>query len=429
MKNKWNLYAAGNFYPLLLILAVSIVYFTAITNDFVLLWDDRWQVMADMTSAGFTPANLRTIFTQSLCGQYSPVNQLCYLAVYTLAGGYNASAFHLFCVVVHLANVLLIYFLFARLLSGSKRIKEEWIKPVAFVTALLFAVHPLNVEAVAWISASKIVVYAFFYVLALYMYVIYVESRKNGYLLLSLFFFLCSFGGKEQAVILPVCLFIIDWLMKRDWRDKRVWLEKLPFLFLACVMGCLTFYFAYGQVSLGGRNYALWQRLVFGSYSFTEYLSKWLMPFNLLYVYPFPSQIGEPVPYRFLFYPLLLTVIALSFRRLLAKWYIAFGLLFFTVNLVMTLHIIPMPRFTIVADRYIYLSSAGLSFIAGYLLCTVYFRYKAIGKYVLLLFALCCLGLGFYARERVKVWKNSDTLKSEIRELLEERNDFLYPDL
>lgn len=410
----------------LLILACLAVYYPAFGNDFIYLWDDQWQVLTETTENGFTLDNLREMFLEPFHGQYFPVNQLLYMIVFEMSGGdYSPFAFHLFCILLHILNTLLVYFLFKRMLGMSGRMDDSRIPVVSFITALLFAVHPLNVESVAWISASKILVYAFFYLAALYTYILYVDRGKIRYYLYSLFMLLLSFGGKEQAVILPVCLLVVDWLLRRNFKDVNLWIEKIPFFVLAFLLGLITIYCAHGGLSFGEEGgYPLWQRIIFGCYSFAEYLFKWLVPVRLLYLYPFPSLPGEAIPGWMLFYPMLLVVIALCFRRQLCAWPVAFGLMFFTVNLLMTLHVIPMPRFAIVADRYIYLSSAGLSFIFGYYLVDACNHWKKYKPWLIGLTAAYVLYLVVYANIRVRVWHDSETLKQEVRDLLDQRPDF-----
>lgn len=414
----------------LLILACLAVYYPAFGNDFIYLWDDQWQVLTETTENGFTLDNLRVMFLEPFHGQYFPVNQFLYTLVYELSGGdYSPFAFHLFCILLHVLNTLLVYFLFRRMLEASGRMDVSRIPAVSFITALLFAVHPLNVESVAWISASKILVYALFYLSALYTYIIYVEKRKIRYYLYSLFLMVLSFGGKEQAVILPVCILVVDWLLKRNFKDVELWIEKIPFFVLAFLLGLITIYCAHGGFTFGGEDgYPLWQRVIFGCYSFAEYLFKWLVPVKLLYLYPFPSLPGEALPTWMLSYPMLLVIIGVCFHRQLSAWPVAFGLLFFIVNIVMTLHIIPMPRFAIVADRYIYLSSAGMSFIFGYYLVEACIRWKRYKPWLIgLTIAYVCY-LTVYANIRTRVWHDSKTLKREVKDLLDQRNGIDWED-
>lgn len=415
---------SDTFLMLLFVGVVLLIYFPVLENDFILLWDDKWQVMTETTENGFTWNNIGEMFLSPFHNQYFPVNQFFYLFVYTLGGGYNAFAFHLFCVVLHLLNTLLIYQFFKQLLRQSRRIEDSWIVPVSFITAFLFAIHPLNVESVAWISASKILLYAFFYLLSLYSYLIYTEKRKIGYFIVSMFMLLCSFGSKEQAVILPLCLLMIDWMLGRNLKSPSVWIEKVPFFLLAFCMGCATMYFAHGKITFSEGDYALWQRIIFACYSYVEYLVKWILPVNLLYLYPFPSLPNEPIPDWMMVYPLLIVLVVYLLRKILVLWPVALGFLFFTINLIMTLHIIPMPRFAIVADRYIYLSSAGLAFILGYYLVAVYKQRQQYRIRFVVVFICYSLYIGIYANMRTHVWFDSETLKQEVRELIYQRNDY-----
>lgn len=411
-----------NYYILLLISGVILVYYPVFTHDFLYLWDDQWQVITETTEGGFTWFNIKKIFSQPLSSQYFPVNQFIYLIIYTLAGEYNASAFHVVCLASHLINTLLIFILFKRMLQISKRVESDWINPISFITAILFAIHPLNVESVAWISASKIVFYATFYLLAIYYYISYTEKRNRFFYFLSLVLFVLAFGAKEQAVILPVCLLVIDWILKRDLRKKTIWLEKIPFFLLAFLLGLVTIYITYGKVSLGDENYPLWQRLIFGCYSTIEYLFKWLFPLNLLYLYPFPSRPGEALPEWLLLYPLLITIIILTLQNAIKQWPITIGLCLFIVNLIMTLHIIPMPRSAIVADRYIYISSTGLSFIVGYYFVSGYFKWAKYRVTMLIIGFIYILGLSIYSNHRARAWSDSDTLKKEVNELIQNKD-------
>lgn len=410
-----------------LIVACLAVYYPSFTSDFIYQWDDQWQVLTETTESGFTAENLRVMFLEPFHNQYFPVNQLFYTLIYELSGGeYIPFSFHLFCVLLHIINTVLLYYLFKRMLGMSGRIDVSRIQPVAFITALLFAVHPLNVESVAWISASKILVYTVFFLLSIFTYLVYIQKGQIRYIFYSLLMLLCSFGGKEQAVILPVCLLVVDWLLQRNMKDVNLWIEKIPFFLLAFLLGLITIYCAHGGLSFGGGDgYPLWQRVIFGCYSFAEYLFKWAVPVKLLYLYPFPSLPGEALPSWMLFYPALLIIIFLSFRKQFLQWPVAFGLLFFTVNLVMTLHIIPMPRFAIVADRYIYLSSAGLSFILGYYLVDACIRWKKQKPLLIAVTTLYVFYLVVYANIRTRVWHDSDTLKQEVRDLIDHRNGFI----
>ena len=133
---------------LILIIAPLIAYLPTIWNDFLYYWDDQWQVTNKYTSGGFIWGNVSSIFSEFLEGQYSPVNQMMYLLIYTLFG-YDPAAFHIASLILHIFNTLFIFFIINKLLYLSKTSEKININIVAFVAALLFAVHPINVESTA----------------------------------------------------------------------------------------------------------------------------------------------------------------------------------------------------------------------------------------------------------------------------------------
>src|SRR5690606_3472069 len=120
--------------------------------------------------------------------------------------------------------------------------------------------------------------------------------------------FMFSFGAKEQAVVFPLVLLLIDWYLRRDLRNRRVILEKLPFFLLSIGFSVISMIaqqtgFSY---KLENEYYPLVDRIFLASYAFTEYLFKLLIPFKLSAWYKFPVVPGEAVPGRYYFYPILI---------------------------------------------------------------------------------------------------------------------------
>ena len=97
------------FYPIVLSVVTILIYYPILGNQILNGWDDSWQVVNNYTSNGFALKNLKEIFTNTLNGQYSPVNQLVYTLVYKV-DGYSPIFFHLLSLLLHLANVILVFF-------------------------------------------------------------------------------------------------------------------------------------------------------------------------------------------------------------------------------------------------------------------------------------------------------------------------------
>jgi hypothetical protein len=407
----------------LLVFSTLAACYPILGNEFLDYWDDQWQVFNQYTEGGINSYNIATIFIDYYHGQYSPVDELMYLLLYTI-DGYNPTLFHLASLLLHAANACLVCVLVRRLFSNIRYIKE-----VSVVSALFFALHPLNVESVAWMSASKVLVYAFFYLLAAICYLRYMKNGEKRYYILTFLLFALSFGGKEQAVIFPVFQLLMYLIKGHNLKDKGIWLRLAPFFLAAIAFGLISM-----QSQRGGRaifsllesGYPLLYRIIFGSYALTEYLVKFFAPLRLLYIYPYPIQVGELLPVFYLVYPLLLSLLLILFYRTIKRSKIVcFGLLFFVVNLLLVLHIIPMSRFIITADRYMYLPMIGLGFLVSYYWVRYIKRHNG-GKKTLAIAVLCgyLLFFGGYSNLRCRDWHDTGSIKKEMRDLLEQRKEY-----
>jgi hypothetical protein len=410
--SKTNLIVAS-----LLTIAILLVYYSVFSHQFQLKWDDHWVVTNFYTEGGFTTSNLYAIFTEYFHGQYSPINQLSFNILYALAGNnYDPVWFHAYSIIMHTLNVVLVYFFIKNLLTQSKSFEAQSILIISFCTAFIMSIHPFLVEAVAWMAASKILLYSFFYLLALNFYLKYLASGTVWYLVLIFLLFVLSFGSKEQAVTLPVCLLLIDYLLKRDIKSKLLWIEKVPFFILSLIFAYITLL---SQKSNGlglltpDKHYPFYQNVIFGSYSLVEYFTKCLIPVKLNFLYVFPNPIGYPVPARFWIYPFILLIAFVTLRDYWKNRWVLFAVFFFIIHLAVVLHIIPISRMAIVADRYAYIASIGVFFMISYYLDKVV-RSNKYRNAAILAFTVYVSYLGIYTNKHAKVWHDSDTLKKEV---------------
>jgi hypothetical protein len=302
----------------------------------------------------------------------------------------------------------------------SGRTNSQTAGLVAWLAALLFAIHPLNVESVAWISASKILLYSFFVLLALLSYLQYVHTGRIRNYVLSFVLFVFSCGSKEQAVVFPALLILLDWLLKRNLRSIEVWMEKLPFFLFSLFVGIYTLSQQNPAFVQQRAGYPLWQRLVFACYACVEYLIKLAVPIRLMYLYPYPMPPGELLPLRFFIYPIIAVIAAATVLFYRKQWLLVFGILFFLINIGLTLNVIPMSRYAVVADRYVYLPSIGVfMMMVWYSVKYVRTLPKKWRKWCLVPALAYVLCLGGYAHIRTYVWYDSKSLKKELKELLE----------
>lgn len=414
---------------ILIVIPIS-VFSPTFFNDFQRSWDDQWMLLEHPYILNFSWTDLVYHFGSFYHGQYSPVNTVFYLTINSLFG-FNAAAFHTACLLIHIVNVLLVFFVTRIIIE---KIKPRWYEPrilvYAGVVSLLFAIHPLQVESVAWISASKVVLYALFCLMGSLSYLRYLKTTKISWYLSVLLCYLLAFGTKEQAIIFPLNLILLDWVFGRyrsvpfNWRliTKDVFVEKLPFFLLAAGMWYFSVQNNLGNLDTAGA-YPFHQRLVFGAHSLVQYIFRFLAPVRLYYWYFYPMTVGGELPFSYWAYPLLAGIV------LLFVWSLwrdrnhlpVFGFAFFTVNLVLALHIIPMPRATITADRYMYLSIPGLALACIWLIDYLYLKFRGARKGVLLAGCMLFVAFGIQSFTRTVDWRNSEALRRNIQEIVEKR--------
>lgn len=401
-------------YVVLAIVAIAISI-QSVCNNFLFRWDDQWVVINAFTEQGFNVTNLWHVLTQFYHGQYAPMNELYYICIYSIFG-YNSYVFHAGGVLLHTANVLLAYS-FVGCLQVRMHVEKDIAARTAFITALIFAVHPVCVESVAWLSASKILVYSFFYLIALCIYMRYIAKPSAVSYLLVLFFFILSFAGKEQAVVFVVCCIIIDYAVGRRESYSMLILEKAPLLMLALFFGIVTI-MSQGNTSGGDMpQYDLPERCLLACFSLFEYFSKAVVPFNLSYIYPFPFQPSDPIPVHIYVYPFLILAASFVVYSVRKNKIIVFAAAFFVTHLLVALHIVPISRFAVTADRYSYMSLIGTALLLG----NLYVKYSSHIKAIKPIFVVYIIYLSVMTVSYNSHWRNSEILKHNMREILKSR--------
>ncbi|MCC5937152.1 MAG: hypothetical protein JJU34_07710 [Lunatimonas sp.] len=414
----------------LLVGICTIAFLLTFFNGFQLAWDDTWQVLENPLIQDYSTHTILFHFTHFWQQQYSPVNSLFYCIIVWLFG-IEPAAFHTACLFIHLANTILVFEITKKLVlqllpheANSKTIGY------AFFTALIFAIHPLQVESVAWISASKILLYAFFALVALLCYIRYVQTSHFLWLAITVLAYVLGFGSKEQAIILPLNLFLFDYIFGRfeglTWKNamfSRVMLEKSAFLLLAMAFWYFSWVNNTGSIQVVG-GYPFYQRILFGMHSLVEYIFRFLLPAKLYFFHPFPISPGELLPPFYYGYILIVGIIGYfvwenywNGNRL-----VVFGFLFFLINLLLVLHIIPLPRPVITADRYMYLSLVGIALVLVSKLDQWLFSRNTRYQFPLVVVCLTWfIFLGVHTFLRTGDWKDSETAKSNVNEIIEKR--------
>lgn len=384
-------------YPLILLLTFA-VYIPALSAGFV-NWDDP-DYVGENNILIRNISRLPELLTTPVQGNHHPVTMLS-LAINFLISGENAWSYHLFNIIFHLINCILVY-RFVLLLSKNNTL-------VALVTSLLFGIHPLHVESVAWVSERKDSLYTIFFLLGHNSYIKYLDTQSKKQYQLTILFLILSLLSKPAAVIFPVSLFCIDLLRQRSFSIKLI-TEKIPFFILAFIMGLITV-LAQKKIGATGEEYfGLGKNILFGFYGIMMYFVKMIVPYKLSAFYPFPP-INESLPPVYLIGPvftLLLLVVAYISQK---KYrFITFGIAFYLVNLLLVLQVFSVGS-AVIAERYTYVPYIGLFFIAGYLLDR--FTKTNIAKAYMIL-APVCLVFCILTFLQAATWKDGATLWDNV---------------
>lgn len=398
--SKRNLIALG-----ILIALTFLVYRGALYNDFVNLDDDRY-VTENPKLFLQSVGDMFKIPEGYHMGNYHPLTMLGYKLIYSKAK-LNPFAYHLVNVIVHILNTLLVFY-FILLLAKQFEI--------AFVSALLFGVHTMHVESVAWVSELKDLLYAFFFFASLIAYVRYSEDRRRkGLYVLALLIFLLSLLSKAMAASLSVVLIAIDFYKEKKFR-KDLLLEKIPFLALSLVFGIIAIKAQQSMDAVGDLTlFKPHERVALASYGYITYLWKMFVPINLSAYYAYPLKQNDALPPAYFAYVLLaLGVVAAAIYSLRKNSYVFFGIAFFSITVFLVLQLLPVGG-AVMADRYSYIPSLGIFFIFANVLYALYqkpsFKYAAV--------ALLVIATGYYSYatvQRCKIWKDGMTMWSDVIE-------------
>jgi tetratricopeptide (TPR) repeat protein len=287
-----------------LVVVVTLASFLPTLGNGFASWDDALNFLDNPSYRGLGPAQLRWMFTTFHAGHYIPLTWLS-LGLDFLLWGLHPAGYHLTSLLLHAATALAFYFLALRLLRlalppATAPAALRW---GAALAALLFAVHPLRVESVAWATERRDVLSGLFYVAALLCYLKAVERASAArphprWYGLTLACFAAALLSKSIVVTLPVTLLVLDvYPLRRlggpaGWRAPRPWLEKLPFFALSALATVVAFW---ALLPLGNaqslESMPLSLRFLVSVHGLVFYLQKTLTPLDLSPLYPLSFQV------------------------------------------------------------------------------------------------------------------------------------------
>jgi protein O-mannosyl-transferase len=343
---RWRVYL----FVLLLAAGTILAYRPAWHGGF--LWDDDAYVTNNELLTA--PDGLQRIwFSFDSPSQYFPLVYTTFRIERAL-WGLNPAGYHVVNVLLHVANALLVWRLLARL-----RVPGAWL------AGAIFALHPVQVESVAWITERKNVLMGFFFLLTLLTWVEFLDQQTTRcwrLYLLALALYALALLSKTTACTLPAALLLILWLQKRPITKGRL-VQVVPFVVLGIAMGLLTVWWERYHQGTRGPLFALGpiERILIAGRAVWFYLGKLFWPSNLTFIYPrWMVSPTHPLEYAWLA-ALGGLCAAISFARRYVGRSLEVAALFFVATLSPVLGFIMLYtfRYTFVADHYQYLASIG----------------------------------------------------------------------
>ncbi len=386
--------------------AACAVYAQTARFDFINL-DDPVLYTNPQLQHGLTPAGLRWAFTSFHVANYIPVTLMTYLVDFQRAG-LDPGAYHVTNFLFHAVNSALLF------LALHALTRRTWPSALA---AALFAVHPLHVESVAWVSERKDVVSTFFGLLALWAYAAYARRPRLRSYLAVFVLLACGLAAKSMLVTLPCLLLILDfWPLGRvtfRWADRRAWLrlavEKLPLFTLVVAISGITLLAQRGADALPSTDLlSISTRINNAVVAYVRYLGLTLWPRDLIPYYPHPkhalsaAQIAGAAA-------LLITASAAAWRlRVRAPYFLA-GWLWYLGTLVPVIGLVQVGG-QAMADRYTYVPHIGIFIAIAWALADLADRVPRarIPLAAASLAAIAALGLA--AHTQAARWRDSITL-------------------
>ncbi len=427
-------------------LATFAVYLSALHNEFVGWWDDSEYVYENPYIRSFNVVFLRWAFLNFYNSNWHPLTWISHALDYAI-WGLNPVGHHLTNHIIHAINSFIVVVLVIKLLElyqervirdgSSTFIDRPGMLMVGVVTGLLFGLHPVHVESVAWVSERKDLLCALFFLLSSMTYTGYVTNgianQKwvprffNKRYLLSLGFFALALLSKPMAVSLPLVLLLLDWYPFKRIQSVKSFLsafvEKLPFIALSLISSILTVLAQRSGGTMGMMVFVpLSTRLLVAAKTLVAYLWKMILPTNLIPYYAYPKKVTV-FSLEYLSAAILvavITVICILYVKRQKVFLTVWG--YYVVTLIPVIGIVQVGG-QAMADRYTYLPSLGPFLIVGLLGAWIYGRIRALQRWsftvkvtalamTLLIFSV----LASLTLSQTAIWKNPITLWTYVIE-------------
>ncbi|QWR78562.1 tetratricopeptide repeat protein [Candidatus Magnetomonas plexicatena] len=385
----------------LLALFTLIAYLPARSNNFISFDDDSYITENPHIKDGITLNAIKWAFTEYYSYNYHPLTWLTHMADISLFG-LNPAGHHLTNVFFHCCNVVLLF------LTLTYMTKQAW---GAFIVSALFALVPVNVETISWVSERKNLLSTFFWFLTILSYTRYVKRRDSAGYALTIICFLLGLLSKPMLVTLPFVLLLLDfWPLRRFTAEstKKLFIEKLPFIGLSLIFIFITIF----TQKSGGNVVPLYMlpagiRLENTFLSYVRYIEKIFWPYNFSIFYPYvlPKLILPVIASV----GVVLVITSFSIMKRQRYPWLFTGWFWFAGTLIPVIQLVQV-GWASMADRYAYIPQIGIFIALSWSLVNLLKEKTYLQKPMALVFILIMGFLYMRTHEELKHWRNSETL-------------------
>ena len=437
-------------------LITFLVYLPTLRNGFV--WDDMPYIVENLHIRSFNATMLKWAFTHFYQSNWHPLTWISHALDHAI-WGLDPLGHHLTNIILHSVNTFTATCLAMKLIEASERagiidglpllLNKRELLIAGGVSGILFGLHPLHVESVAWIAERKDLLCALFFLLSISAYANYIRVREaNQQASLSAFshrpylfsfgFFILALLSKPMAVSLPAVLLILDWYPFRRIQSietlRSALADKLPFIGLSLISSVLTILAQKAGGALVSMDFIpLLPRLLTAAESLVAYLWRMMTPLNLIPYYPYrPNASLVSIEYVGSIVLVLGITIACAItakrqRLWLSVWS------YYVITLMPTLGLVQVGNQSS-ADRYTYLPSLGPFLVAGIMMAWVWKKTEGATKrkalplmavsFAVFLFVLA--SMSYLTSKQIGIWNNDIVLFSYLIEKEPERLPFAY---
>ncbi|HEU4522377.1 MAG TPA: tetratricopeptide repeat protein, partial [Thermoanaerobaculia bacterium] len=380
-----------------LVILVAIVFAQLRTHEFLTYDDPIYITENETVQKGLTAEGIAWAF-QSFDFNWHPITWLTHMADVELFG-LNAGAHLLVNAVIHAANSILVLVILTMATGYVWR---------SGIVAALFAIHPLHVESVAWLSERKDVLSSLFLLLTILFYLRWVKRRSRLDYAVMLGMFVLGLMSKGMLVTLPFVLLLIDYWPLRRSNLRALVVEKIPLFILILPAIFVTWYAQHAVEAIANvRFVSLPIRLANAVISYVIYIRRMFWPDDLALGYPYPTTIRPSTTVAAAIVLLIITAIVLLVRE--RRRYLFTGWFWFTGMLVPVSGIVQIGSQSM-ADRYTYIPMIGLFIALVWLLAEMVASRPLLKIPAMAITAGILFGLTFAARTQASHWKNTATL-------------------